>query len=61
MKTVGGKAPLRYSLNYKADGISIDPNKGTVSIDSKPGEGSRFTVSLPLCNPNEDDAHAALA
>jgi signal transduction histidine kinase len=45
------------SLSRRADGVGlglsivkfiVDAHKGVISVDSKPGEGSTFTVRLPV-------------
>ncbi len=51
------------SLARKAEGCGLglsivkfiaDAHKGTVSVESKPGQGSTFTVRLPVSQKNED-------
>ncbi len=56
-------ASVRHSIGGVGLGLYItrqivDAHGGTISLDSKPGSGSRFTISLPTTFPATDHAPA---
>ena len=50
--TPGTENEKRTGFGLKLCQDLVKINKGTISIESKPGEGSCFIITLPVENPN---------
>lgn len=53
-KDVGQGTGLGLSVSYF---IVTEHHSGTIEVDSSPGQGTRFTIRLPLANPNDAQPH----